>query len=285
MMMRSIDAIQVGERARKDMGDIATLAASIATHGLLNAITIQSDGLLVAGERRLLACRSLGWAEVPVRIIDVADLLGAERDENQLRKDFTPSEAVAIARVIEDSLKEKTAARRRENCVRASHAAAAKRSNKSIEVTEKFLKPHGEHSSRLTAAEAVGMSPPAYYRARKVIDAAAQSQQQFGDLVDAMDQTGKVYPAYNELLRRQRGDEPSPVAVKPAERHELLRKMHYPKPNRTVERTVHALDGICRAMDEIDANQLDPGKTPHWAGELKDFSLRIARFSKRICDV
>lgn len=54
---------------------------------------------------------ALGWPDIPVRVVDVADLISAERDENQVRKDFTPSEAVAIARVIDEALKERTAAR------------------------------------------------------------------------------------------------------------------------------------------------------------------------------
>lgn len=284
-MMRPIDAIQIGQRARKDMGDIATLAASINTHGLLNAITIQPDGLLVAGERRLQACRSLGWPDVPVRIVDVADLISAERDENQVRKDFTPSEAVAIARVIDEALKEKTAARRNENASRAGKKSAAKRAGKTEESNEIFKENLVQPTSMKTAAEAVGLSQSTYYRASKVVEAAEQEPTRFGDLVDTMDRTGKVKTAYDELERRQSGIEPTPVAVKHAPRHELLRKMHYPKPNRTVERTVHALDGICRAMDDIEADQLDPKKTQQWAAELKEFSLRIARFSKRISHV
>lgn len=281
-VMRPIDAIEVGQRARKDMGDLAALAASIETHGLLNAITIQPDGLLVAGERRLRACRSLGWEDVPVRIVDVADLISAERDENQVRKDFTPSEAVAIARVIEEAMKEKTAAQRHERAVIAGKISAAKRLGKTVDSNEMFLKLSVEDNSRTTAATSVGLSESAYYRARKVVDAAEQDPDQFADLVDGMDRSGKVYPAYDELIRRQSGEPAKTVAVKQAPRHALLRKMHYPKPNRTVERTVHALDGICRALDDVDTDQLDQERVKEWAAELKQCSLRITRFSKRI---
>ena len=49
--------------------------------------------------------KSLGWTEVPVVIVsdldDALRLLNAERDENSCRKDFDPSEAVAMGRAIE----------------------------------------------------------------------------------------------------------------------------------------------------------------------------------------
>ena len=70
---RPIDSIIVGERFRKDMGDVDTLASSIAALGLLQPIAISPDGRLLAGERRLRACRQLGWTTVPVSIVEDPD--------------------------------------------------------------------------------------------------------------------------------------------------------------------------------------------------------------------
>jgi ParB family chromosome partitioning protein len=64
-----ISRIRIGNRHRHSMGDIAGLAASISDIGLLNPISIAPDGILLAGERRLAACKKLGWNEVPVRVI------------------------------------------------------------------------------------------------------------------------------------------------------------------------------------------------------------------------
>jgi hypothetical protein len=64
-----IDAIKVGERIRKDMGDIAALAKSIEDIGLLQPIIVTPDGLLLCGERRLRAAKLLGWTEIPVVIV------------------------------------------------------------------------------------------------------------------------------------------------------------------------------------------------------------------------
>jgi ParB family chromosome partitioning protein len=64
-----IASIIIGERHRRDMGDIAGLAASIADIGLINPITIDSNGLLLAGERRLEAAKLLGWTKIAVSVM------------------------------------------------------------------------------------------------------------------------------------------------------------------------------------------------------------------------
>ena len=63
-----IASIKVGERIRKDMGDIDALAASIAELGLLHPIVIDKHHKLLAGERRLRAAQKLGWTTIPVTI-------------------------------------------------------------------------------------------------------------------------------------------------------------------------------------------------------------------------
>ena len=70
--MRPIDSIIVGERFRKDMGDLEALAQSIAEDGLLQPVVVSQRFILLAGERRLRACRDiLGWTDIPVRIMEV----------------------------------------------------------------------------------------------------------------------------------------------------------------------------------------------------------------------
>lgn len=92
----ALDSIHAGCRDRSDFGDIAGLAASIQSVGLLHPVVVTADHELVAGDRRLAAVRSLGWTEVPVTVVDLAtaaDVLRAEADENTCRKSLTPSEA------------------------------------------------------------------------------------------------------------------------------------------------------------------------------------------------
>ena len=73
MATRRIEEIKVGNRIRKDLGDIEPLAQSISDYGLLNPITISPDGTLLSGQRRLEACKQLGLEEVRVCVVEPAN--------------------------------------------------------------------------------------------------------------------------------------------------------------------------------------------------------------------
>jgi ParB family transcriptional regulator, chromosome partitioning protein len=93
---RTLDAITVGVRHRKDLGDIDELAHSINEIGMLQPITITPDGILVCGHRRLEAVRRLGWRTIKVWIRSgisnrLTELL-AQQDENSLHKPLSPTE-------------------------------------------------------------------------------------------------------------------------------------------------------------------------------------------------
>src|SRR6266852_50893 len=96
-----IDQIQVGFRYRKDLGDLRALAESIGEVGLLHPVVVTPEGRLIAGQRRLEACRLLGWIEVPATTVDLLQAARGEAHENFVRKDLLPSEIVALKRAIE----------------------------------------------------------------------------------------------------------------------------------------------------------------------------------------
>lgn len=97
--------IKVGQRHRKDMGDLTDLADSIRQEGLLQPIGVTDRLELVFGERRLRATRDiLKKRSILARIVDVSSILAGEYAENEVRKDFTPSERVAIAKAIEQQI-------------------------------------------------------------------------------------------------------------------------------------------------------------------------------------
>lgn len=104
-MLVDINKIVVGDRIRKDFGDIQELADNIKKNGLLNPITINNRHMLLAGERRLRACKLLGWAQVDVRMVeseDEAQDIEIELSENTVRRNFTGSElAEGIRRQME----------------------------------------------------------------------------------------------------------------------------------------------------------------------------------------
>jgi ParB family chromosome partitioning protein len=96
-----MDRIVIGNRHRRDLGDIGRLKASLDELGLLHPIVIRPDGMLIAGERRLRAAQQLGWNEIPVTVVDIDAVVKGEFAENSQRKNFTLSEAVAIKRALE----------------------------------------------------------------------------------------------------------------------------------------------------------------------------------------
>lgn len=115
-VIRVVDSIIVGNRHRKDLGDIAGLAASIERDGLLQPITVTPDGVLVCGARRLAAIKTLEWTTVRVWVRSgISDDLGhmlAEQDDNVLHKPLTPLESAELYREMKALLAEDAAERK-----------------------------------------------------------------------------------------------------------------------------------------------------------------------------
>ena len=87
--------MKINERFRKDVGDLDPLIKSIKEIGLIHPIVVDSNGVLIAGYRRLKACEALE-IEPECRIVDFNNPMQAEIDENVVRKDFTPGEIFEI---------------------------------------------------------------------------------------------------------------------------------------------------------------------------------------------
>lgn len=82
------------DRIRKEISPeyITSLADSISRLGLIHPLVITRDGVLVCGENRLEACRSLGWDSAPIQYVDTLtpqELLAIELEENVKRKDIS----------------------------------------------------------------------------------------------------------------------------------------------------------------------------------------------------
>jgi ParB/RepB/Spo0J family partition protein len=184
-----ISSIKVGPRHRKNLGDIEALARSIADVGLLHPIVITPERELIAGQRRLEAYRQLGLAEIPVTVVSLSDIVRGEYAENTFREPFLPSEAVEIAKALEP--KEQESARERERAGVPS---------------EKFSQ--GRALDKTAAA--VGVSRPTLVKAKAVVEAAEAEPERFGNLVELMDDTGRVDRAFRELKRARRDESPPP---------------------------------------------------------------------------
>jgi ParB-like chromosome segregation protein Spo0J len=186
----SVAEVIIGTRHRKDLGDVEGLARSIREIGLLHPIVVRPDRVLIAGARRLAAYKRLGLPEIPARVVDLDQVLCGELAENLCRKDFSPSELVAIGRAVQELEREK--ARERQVELGRSHGAPS----------GKF--PEGSKGqTRDKVAATLGVSGRTYEKAAQIVQAADKEPERFGHLVEEMDRTGKVNGAYRKLRKAQ----------------------------------------------------------------------------------
>jgi N6-adenosine-specific RNA methylase IME4 len=183
----NIDQIQIGFRYRKDLGDLRTLAASIDDVGLLHPVVVTPEGRLIAGQRRLEACRLLGWPEVQVTVVDLCQAARGEAHENFVRKDLLPSEIVALKRAIEP-LERREARQRQGERADLCHPAT---------VAECQRADPGDARDRISRYLGVGRTT--IERAEAVVEAAEEEPEEYGHLVEQMDRSGKVAGAYRRL--------------------------------------------------------------------------------------
>jgi ParB/RepB/Spo0J family partition protein len=98
-----IDASASNPRQR--MREVDELAASIAAHGLLQAVVVRPDGdryVVVAGHRRLAAVTQLGWTHVAATVREVApdEAYLLTLIENLQRSDLSPREEARALEVL-----------------------------------------------------------------------------------------------------------------------------------------------------------------------------------------
>jgi ParB family chromosome partitioning protein len=112
-----IAQVVIGARRRDKLGKVKALAHSIEAHGLIHPILLRGE-MLIAGHRRLEACRLLGWKMITARQVDRMtddELRAIELDENTAREnlsDYATSKArLAQIRQAEADLKSKAAER------------------------------------------------------------------------------------------------------------------------------------------------------------------------------
>jgi N6-adenosine-specific RNA methylase IME4 len=190
-----IEEIEVGFRYRKDLGDIRALTNSIMEVGLLHPVVVTPSGRLIAGQRRLEACRELGWTEVPVTIVDLLQAARGEAHENFVRKDLLPSEIVALKRAIEP-LERREARQRQGSRADLCHPATL----------AECQRPY-PGDARDNIARYLGVGRTTIERAEAVVAAAEEEPEEYGYLVEQMDRSGKVAGAYRrlEVLRQAKG--------------------------------------------------------------------------------
>jgi N6-adenosine-specific RNA methylase IME4/ParB-like chromosome segregation protein Spo0J len=182
-MTMNSEQIQIGFRYRKDLGDLRSLAQSIDEVGLLHPVVVTPEGRLIAGQRRLEACTSLGWKDIPVTVVDLYQAVRGEAHENLVRKDLLPSEIVALKRAIEP-LERREARERQGTRADLCHPAT-------------MAECQGDARDRI--ARYLGVGRTTIERAEAVVEAAEEEPEEYGYLVEQMDRCGKVAGAYRKL--------------------------------------------------------------------------------------
>lgn len=206
----SISRISVGERFRKEHGDIAALAKSIEAQGLLQPILVSPENRLICGQRRIMAFKQLGLKTIPAYVVAIARPRDAEFDENEIRKDFTVTERVAIA----DARREEEERAARKRMVKGGEKGKPSQ-GKGVESFHTLSKDRSE--ARM--AKSVGMSQPTYRKAREVKQAAEADPDRFGGLAEEMDKTGRVAGVHRKLVVAKQSEgiesEPEPLPTGP----------------------------------------------------------------------
>lgn len=272
-----IDDVIVGERARKDYGDLAGLVESIRQVGLLQPIGLAPGNRLLFGGRRLEACRRLGWESIPVTRPetreDALSLLKAERDENTCRKAMTPEELVDLGLRIEELERPKAEERQREGRRRGGEVFAGRQA--SDPTGHQALDPEARKTSAVVG-EALGLSRNTYQRMKTVVttarddtadpDVRAEAKAALADLNE-----GKSSPtaAYHRV-RKAAGPKSPVLAIPQPPRMGGNRRKHA----QVLQAMTTSLTGIAGAADEI--TELDNSVTKEEAAQLvRDLSRSI----------
>ena len=213
-MRAEIGHISTMGRLRKaDPKQVAGIAASIKEVGLLNPITVvpgkvifngqKIDGYqLVAGLHRLEACKSLGWADIPIAVLDLDEQqrIIAECDENLCGSVLTATERAMFS------------ARRKEAYEalhpEARHGAIGNGREKSCQLgnsTPSFADDQADktgQSKRAVARDAERGSKVC----QEALDVLTGTKADTGvvlDMLKEMDPAAQVVAAYREVQKRQ----------------------------------------------------------------------------------
>lgn len=286
----AVEAIRTGPRARHDIGDLTSLTNSIATHGLLQPITVSPDGILLCGARRLAAVRNLGMRTVSVWVraglSTRLQRLIAEQDENTLRQPLLPTEAATLYQELKQILTEDATRRQEATRFGADDTAGSG--------PAKLAAPQTTGDTRRQAAQRVtgGNSYTTLERVNEVQKAAdddslpAEVRQLAASALQAMDTGGKVNGHYQQVrdaveqARRQQLTDLADAAISRATAADS--KTGEPEPATPLPRvprrlgvrafllTWNELDGWADQYDPTDIGRaLTPAQFDRFAGTVQ----------------
>ena len=193
-MIVDIEKIKINDRIRKDFGDLQELADDIYANGLLQTPLVTVDLDLIAGERRLRACRDiLKWKQIEVRPVPVRDAeqqLEMEISENEVRKDFSKAERIDYARRLE-----------RIESAKAKERQATSTGGSEPRPVQKFAQAE-QTKTRDVVAEKLGIGSGETYRKEKYISDNRDklTPEDFADWDEGRLSTNKAYQRIKSQL-------------------------------------------------------------------------------------
>lgn len=207
-----ISSIIITNRTRKDLGDITSLAESVCSVGLMQPVVINEKNELIDGQRRIEAFIQLGKTVIPFYQVNLEQIFLGEFHANSNRKDFTPSERVAISNAVEKYLEvhSRRSGRPRSHTTESNKVSVNSKSSKNnvVKLTT-FPSSPLSYNYRLTGrikdniAKYLGVSRNTLEKEKKLIEAAERAPEQFGELRKKVD-LGKISTdkAYNDLQKQ-----------------------------------------------------------------------------------
>ena len=108
----AIENVVVKAPLREEFGHLSTLENSIRKLGLLYPVIIDRDNVLIAGARRLQACRNVGLETVAALRLDIPftsmKALDVRSDENLCQEALTDAELEKLIRMKKTTMSGKT---------------------------------------------------------------------------------------------------------------------------------------------------------------------------------
>jgi len=161
---------------------------SIGEIGLMHPIVVQNKThRLIAGGRRLEACKRLKMTEVPVTILNMEEIAQGEFHENMVRKPFTLQESIEVIEFTSKWL---------ENNPKAG-AKSGKGKDIAIRVRE-------------NAAKFMGISHGQLWKMTQINDAVKSNPEKHGHILDDIERGQSINYAHKSLNNVERQDTPTP---------------------------------------------------------------------------
>jgi hypothetical protein len=255
-----------------DGKQLAKLVYDIAERGVERPFLVDADMNVLGRELEAGACRLLDLARVPVLVVDVEALSKGAKVEG----DLSPTEAIAIGRLIEEHVRPIAAAQAAAGRLKGVASRAGREVDYVVDGDRVIV--------REVAAAALNMSGTTYSRLRDMVVAAEEDPEHFGDvlkLLDAMSISG----AHAVLRRRQRElNPPEPVPERKA-KNSTVKIMAGRGPAQMVQNTLYSLMAAANLLDTLEATGLPPESIESWADDLGDVCRSLTKFRNRLMDV